>query len=55
MTIKFFTFIFCLCKRIYFAQKHSLRKWSLHYYISRKVLFSVAGYLKRSNETPASI
>ena len=31
-----------------FARKHSLGKYS-------KVFFSVAGYLKRSNETPMSI
>ena len=39
-TIKFFTSIFC---------------FSLYYYISNKVLFSVAGYLKQSNETPTSM
>ena len=51
----FFTFIFCIWKRIYFVLKHSLGKCSLHYYISSKYLFSVAGYLKQSNKTPSSI
>ena len=53
MTIKFF--IFCLWKRIYFARKHCLGKCSLYYYIASKFLFSVAGYLKWSNETPTTI
>ena len=53
--IKFFTFIFCIWKWIYFTVKHSLGKCSLYYYISSKAFFSVAGYLKRGNETPTSI
>ena len=53
--IKFFTFIFCIWKWIYFTVKHSLGKCSLYYYISSKAFFSVAGYLKRGNETPSSI
>ena len=53
--IKFLTFIFCIWKRIYFARKHCLGKCNLYYYISSKVFFSVAGYLKRSIETPTSI
>ena len=36
-------FIFCIGKRIYLVQKHSLVRY---YYISSKVFFSVAGYLK---------
>ena len=40
---------------IYFARKYSLGKCSLYYYISSKVFFSVAGYLKRSNETPTFV
>ena len=44
---KILTSIFCLWKRIYFARKWNLGKRSLYYYISSKVLFSVAGYLKR--------
>ena len=48
-TIKFLTFAFCICKRIYFYRENSFRKCSLFYYISRKVFFSVAGYLKRSS------
>ena len=27
-TIKFFTFVFCIWKRIYFARKQSFGKWS---------------------------
>ena len=54
-TIKFFTFIFCLRKRIYFARKHSLGKCILYHFISSKVLFSVARYLKQSNEIPTFI
>ena len=54
-TIKFFYFIFCIWKRIYFARKHSLGICVLYYCISGKVSFSVAGYLKRRNETPTSI
>ena len=42
-------------KRIDFARKYSLGKCRLYYYVSSKVYFSVAGYLKRSNETPTSI
>ena len=53
--MKFFTFIFCIWRRIYFTGKHSLGKCSLYYYISSKVSFSGAGYLKRSNEAPTSI
>ena len=53
--IKLFTFIFCKRKMIYFALKYSLGKCSLYYYISSKVFFIVAGYLKRSNETSTSI
>ena len=34
-TIKLFTFIFCLWKKMYFARKRSLGKFSLYYYISR--------------------
>ena len=45
-TIKFFYFIFCIWKRIYFARKHSLGICVLYYCISGKVSFSVAGYLK---------
>ena len=52
--IKFFTFIFGEWKRIYFARKHSLGKWSLCNYIYSKVSFCVGGYLKGSNETPTS-
>ena len=47
--IKFFTLIFGVPRRIYFAQKHSLGKCSLQYYISSKVLFrtySSLEYLK---------
>ena len=55
MKIKFFSFIFCIWKRIYFARKHSLGICALYHYISGKVSFSVAGYLKRRNETPTSI
>ena len=55
MKIKFFTFIFCIWKRIYLARKHSLGRCNLYYYISSKVFFSVAGYLRRKNETPTSI
>ena len=51
--MKFFTFIFCIWKRIYFAQKHSLGKCSL--YISSKIFFSVAGYVIQSTAIPASI
>ena len=40
---------------IYFARKHILVKCSLCYYISSKVFFIVAGYLKQSNEIPSSI
>ena len=54
-TTKFFTFMSCIWKRIYFAQKHGLGKCSLYYYISGKVFFSIAGYVKRSNETLTSI
>ena len=32
-----------------------LGKCSLYYYISVKVLFSVAGYLKQNNKTPTSM
>ena len=53
-TIKFFAFIFCIWKRIDFTRRHNLGKCSLNYYISSKVFFSVAGYLKRSHETPTS-
>ena len=42
-------------ERIDFARKYSLGKFSLNYYISSKVFFSVAEYLKRSNKTPTSI
>ena len=42
--IKFFTFIFHAWKRIYFARKHNLVKWSLYHYISSKVSFCVEGY-----------
>ena len=35
-TIKFFTFIFYIWKRIYFGRRHSLGKFSLYYYISSK-------------------
>ena len=38
-TIKFFTLIFCIWKRIYFARKHSLGKFSLYYYIFSKGFF----------------
>ena len=49
-------FFVAIWKRIHFAQKNnSLGKCSLYYYISGKVFFSVAGYLKQSNETPTSI
>ena len=54
-TIKLLTFMFCIWKRICFAWKHSLEKCSLYYDISSKVFFSVAGYLKRSNEKPTYI
>ena len=52
---KILYFIFCIWKRIYFAQKHSLGKFSLNYYLPSKVFFSVVGYLKQSNEAPTSI
>ena len=56
-TIKLFTFFFffSIGKRTYFSRKHSLEKFSLYYYISSKAVFSAAGNLKRSNETPTSI
>ena len=37
-TVKFFTFIFCIRKRIYIARKHILGKCSSYNYISSKVL-----------------
>ena len=40
-TVKFFTFIFCMWKRIYFARKHGLEKCSLYYYISSSKVFLV--------------
>ena len=41
---------------MYFARTSSFGKRSLYYHICSKVFFSsVAGYLKRSNETPMSI
>ena len=49
-TIKFFTFTFCIRKRIYFTLKHSFGKCDLHYYFSSEAFFGVAGYLKRINE-----
>ena len=52
---KFFAFILCIWKRIYFAQKHSLGKCILCCYIPSKVFISVAGNLKQTNETPTSI
>ena len=55
MTIKLFTFIFCLCKRIHFARKHSLGKRSLYYYISNEDFLTVEEYLKQRNEIPTSI
>ena len=54
-TIEFFTYVFYIRKRVYFARKHNLRKCSLYYYFPSQVFFSVAGYSKRSNETPTSI
>ena len=53
--IKLFTFIFCLWKKICFTWTNCLGKCNLYYYISSNVLFSVAGYLKRCNESPTSI
>ena len=55
MTIKLFTFIFCLCKMIHFARKHSLGKCSLYCYISNEDFLTVEGYLKQRNEIPTSI
>ena len=43
-TIKFFTFIVYIWKKIYFTRKYSFEKCSLYYYISSKSFFSVAGY-----------
>ena len=37
-----------------FCWQHSLGKLGLCKHISSKVSFRVAGYLKRSNETPTS-
>ena len=54
-TIKLFTFIVYIWKKIYFTRKYSLEKCSLYYYISGKSFFSVAGYSKRSNKTLTSI
>ena len=54
--MKLFTLLtFCIGKRIYFAPKHRLRKYGSYYYISSKVVFSPARYLRQSNETATSI
>ena len=45
-----FLLLFLLWKRIYFPRKHSMGKCTLYYYISSKISFSVAGYLKQSSE-----
>ena len=52
--IKLFTSIFFVYWKEYILPKYSLGKCSLHYYILI-FFFSVVGYLKGSNETPASI
>ena len=41
-TIEFFTYVFYIWKRVYFALKHSLGKCSLYYYFPSNVFFSVA-------------
>ena len=45
--IIFFTFIFCIWKRIYFAQKQSLINCSLYYYISSKAFLMLRDIWKQ--------
>ena len=52
---KILYFYFFVYEKGYIMLENSLGKCSLYYYISSKVLFSVAGYLKRINETPTPI